>query len=394
MTRPVWTQLGEGGTLIGVSDATFTSANAPAAVSPQRWIALTIDGVEGYIPWFSTGTPTGETAAGASGLLRNNLLNGNFEVWQRGTSIAVAAGISTTAGYAPDRWCLLTGANQASVVAQAAGLGATSQNAAKVQRNSAQTGIGVMMFEQTFDLSNIVPMRGKVVSLSFTAKAGANWSPASGALTCAVYCGTGSAARRGAGAFTTETTPLTATNNITTSAVRYTASSTAIPTGTTQLSVVFSWTPVGTAGNDDSFTLDEVQLEIASAASAFEVLPFDLNLRLCQRYYAKSFNYGTAPAQNAGTGTGENVSAQAVGASTGCAYGYTFPTRMRTVSAVTLYNPAAANAEMRNINGNTDHSATTVQNWGDMGFYLNATSPGGSAAGSKAAIHWVANAEI
>src|SRR4051812_11112341 len=64
MTKPVWTTFGEGGTLIGVAAATFTAGNAPSAISPQRWIKMTIDGVDGYLPWFSAGTPTGEAGGG------------------------------------------------------------------------------------------------------------------------------------------------------------------------------------------------------------------------------------------------------------------------------------------------------------------------------------------
>lgn len=67
MTKPVWTAFGEGGTLIGVSAATFTSGNAPSAISPQRWIKVVIDGVDGYLPWFSAGTPTGSSGGGGGG---------------------------------------------------------------------------------------------------------------------------------------------------------------------------------------------------------------------------------------------------------------------------------------------------------------------------------------
>lgn len=38
----------------GASTATFTAANAPAAISPKKWLKVTIGGTVGYIPWFST----------------------------------------------------------------------------------------------------------------------------------------------------------------------------------------------------------------------------------------------------------------------------------------------------------------------------------------------------
>lgn len=38
----------------GASTATFTAANAPAAIQPRKWLKVTIGGTVGYIPWFST----------------------------------------------------------------------------------------------------------------------------------------------------------------------------------------------------------------------------------------------------------------------------------------------------------------------------------------------------
>jgi hypothetical protein len=38
----------------GSDTATFSATNAPAAISPQKWIRIAIDGVDGWVPWFST----------------------------------------------------------------------------------------------------------------------------------------------------------------------------------------------------------------------------------------------------------------------------------------------------------------------------------------------------
>lgn len=38
----------------GATAATFVAANAPAAISPKKWIKVVIGGVTGYLPWFST----------------------------------------------------------------------------------------------------------------------------------------------------------------------------------------------------------------------------------------------------------------------------------------------------------------------------------------------------
>jgi len=46
---------------------------------------------------------------------------------------------------------------------------------------------------------------------------------------------------------------------------------------------------------DNNFWITGVQLETGTAASDFEFVPFDINLRRCQRYYQKSYDIGTFP---------------------------------------------------------------------------------------------------
>lgn len=38
----------------GADTATFTATNAPAAITPQKWLKIRIGGVDGWVPWFST----------------------------------------------------------------------------------------------------------------------------------------------------------------------------------------------------------------------------------------------------------------------------------------------------------------------------------------------------
>lgn len=37
----------------GAAAATFSASNAPAAITPQKWLKVIIGGVDGWIPWFS-----------------------------------------------------------------------------------------------------------------------------------------------------------------------------------------------------------------------------------------------------------------------------------------------------------------------------------------------------
>ena len=89
-----------------------------------------------------------------------------------------------------------------------------------------------------------------------------------------------------------------------------------------------------------------IQLEMGSSATTFENEDRSTTLRKCQRYYQKTFPYGTAPAQNAGTGG----SIVAVASGTGTApnralsYHWAFPVVMRTAPTTTTFNTSATNA--------------------------------------------------
>jgi len=120
-------------------------------------------------------------------------------------------------------------------------------------------------------------------------------------------------------------------------------------------------------------------------------------LERCQRFYEKSFALATIPAQNVGIATGETRFLQVVGASTAQGtFSVSYKTRKRAgaTPTITLYNPAAANAQFRNITGSTDWSASTASSPSETGFFLNGTSAAASTAGSSAAIHWTADYEL
>jgi len=201
----------------------------------------------------------------------NGLINGGFELWNNGTSVAVPA--STTAQVTANSWYLSTSTNQACTVSQQTGLTDGSQFCGRIQRNSGQTGVGSMVFEQSFELAEIVKYRNKKITVSFQASTGDNWSPASGTLNVNIFCGTGAARARGYSPYTGETNPLSAVNNIAagSAAAAYSYTSAAvIPTNTTQMTMYWYWTPVGTAGANDWLQLDDVMWSVGTGAQPFE----------------------------------------------------------------------------------------------------------------------------
>ena len=281
--------------------------------------------------------------------------NGGFEVWQRGAggSASISLNASTTA-YTADRWYLFTNANQASTVSQVTGLTTGSRFAGKFQRNSGQTGTTGMVMGFPLDSDECAMIAGQIVALSFTAKAGANYSPASGFLSVFFVAGTGTPVKQSVG-YTNQTLPINQANGatLTTSAQRFTFVSATVPTTTTQAEVNFQWNPVGTAGADDSFTIDDVQLEILPSATSpiaqFERWPFERMLAACKRHYRKTMPYATAPAQNAGIPGAATIVEQAA---TAAGFWWQFGAggiSLRATGAITSFNPSGSSALAQNI---------------------------------------------
>lgn len=87
------------------------------------------------------------------------------------------------------------------------------------------------------------------------------------------------------------------------------------------------------------FRVTGVKLELGSVATLLQFRSFQEELALCQRYYAKTFNYSTIPGNNAqstggliGKGTGGTSTSEPVAT-------WHFPVRMRAAPTVTLYTP-------------------------------------------------------
>ena len=218
----------------------------------------------------------------------NPVINSNMSVWQRGTSISVAA--SSAAVYTADRWQInAVAASQACTVSRQATGDTTNlaniQYAFRFQRNSGQTGLNNMQIAQSFESINSIPFAGKTVTFSFYARAGANYSSASNALPVYVASGTGTDQNILSG-LTGVTYPINSTATLTTTWQRFTYTGT-IPTTSTQLAISAYYTPTGTAGTNDYFEITGVQLDIGSVALPYRSTSttYQQELAACQRYY-------------------------------------------------------------------------------------------------------------
>jgi len=321
--------------------------------------------VKGRAAGAGTGDPQDLTAAQLGLLLGGpnfrNILgrNGGFEVWQRGAG--GSAGIQANAGagvYTADGWFLNAGAGHNCFASQQGPLISGSQYSAYITRISGQGGAGNnVLLEFPLDTDEIFKARGSIVTLSFKAMAGATFSAAGSLLACQFSTGTGAPAKLSAVGFTGQVDVIPATNVVlTATATPFALTSTVVvPANATQASVLFFFAPVGTAGANDGFFIDDVQLEVGSVATPFERRPFESELLACMRHYEKTFPYQIAPATGAGFANAI-ISQQSQSSSAGVVAYWRYAVPKRVPPSVTPFNPTSANALMRNYNNTADYA--------------------------------------
>ena len=231
------------------------------------------------------------SSLGSSALLpaglgfRNVLINGDMRINQRGGSY-------TSVGYTLDRWNMtVTGAY---TVSQSTSTPPTGfQNFMRLQRTSGSGNTGVPQIFQSLETSNSIPLQGKQVTVSFYARAGANYSATSNAFNWRIYAGTGT--DQAINAYTGQTILFDQSVTLTTSWQRFTYTTTAL-TSYNEYGLFFFSVPTGTAGADDYFDITGVQLEQNYQPTPFEQRPIGVELALCQRYYCRivaTSAYGT-----------------------------------------------------------------------------------------------------
>jgi len=217
--------------------------------------------------------------------MRNVLINGGFDVWQRTTSSEYSASLSTAEWKAPDRWWTAQLATASTLIVERKPADTTNFNyGCRVQRKSLQTGTGTIYFGQTLESVTSKACAGKQVTLSFYVKKGAN---APSTFDAVVYGGKGTDQTSGAlfsTGFTSGANLLSQTVTPTTTMTRYIYTF-AVDSTYTQLALWFKWTPSGTAGADEWFQFEGVQLEQGTQPTPFEQRPIGVELALCQRYY-------------------------------------------------------------------------------------------------------------
>lgn len=157
---------------------------------------------------------------------------------------------------------------------------------------------------------------------------------------------------------------------------------------------VFIWNDDTTVNAGDTYAFVNVQLNEGRVALPYEIRPFSLALQMCRAFYRKSFAYGSAPATNFGLTGSVRWRALGTGAVATEAPMIFFEPPMNATPTVTIYNPSAANNQIRNVTDGADFSASSGANITADSFVITGTGNAGQAVNEQLAAHYMADARL
>lgn len=256
---------------------TGTPAGSPAAPAlPTNSVSLATVAVAANATTVSQANITDTRVPAESNLVyakpsQNVLINGGFDVWQRGTS-----GFTTGASYTADRWRLDTVSN--TTIAQAtlaAGLGSTY--GLSITTSNATNSCSI---SQPIESVNIAPLRGQFVTFSFYASATV--------ATTLSYAVQGSTTADNAAATFTTLTGGSGSVSLAANVPQRVTVTVQVPTTTASNGLRVRFTTSNNA-NGSTITVYNTQLELGQVASVFrrQQNTYAAELLACQRYYVQ-----------------------------------------------------------------------------------------------------------
>jgi hypothetical protein len=288
---------------------------------------------------------------------RNILINGDFSIWQRGTTF------NTNNSYSADRWyialkSLTTGTRETLDLPPGFRYGFRFFN------TNSTSGPAISQYIET---DSVIPIRNKIVTFSFWTKV----TDFSDVITPSIYYSTGGDTISSYGLSGQEITNLSVSNFGAPNTWTRVSTSFTVPENALGLSVGIRVNSTQSASSIIRIT--GAQLELGSVATPFEQRPIGIELALCQRYYqvfeARRLN--------------------AEGYANTAGYGYygvmDWKVEMRTAPVVTLPTPTQT--------GNRTSDATTTSTDG-MTYVFSSVGAGNSYVLYNPGLKGNANAEL
>jgi len=294
---------------------------------------------------------------------KNLIINGGFDVWQRGTSLAGGS------VFLADRWFNTTTETQSR---QTFTVGQTDvpHNPTYYHRG---TGGSTEWYERRQTIENVAITVGREVTLSY-------WMKGSSAFTNAPY----STQNFGSGGSGDVATALS-TASITTSWARYTHTFTppSISGKTVGASNYLKLSVLRANLNNITVEMANVQFEFGSVATDFEQRSYGEELALCQRYFYRK-EWKNYPCASVGYASSASV----------LVCNIDFPVEMRTVPSLIISDRAGTTNSVVNTLNNLVYAFTPSQVWetrhGIASFIGSATLTTGVPYG----LNFDANAEL
>lgn len=360
-----------------IKDGTVTSTDVDSTIATTAAVTARA-GSQGSVQW------------------RNRIINGNFDLWQRGTSFTDVS-LGKSGGkltYTADRWFgYRTGMVSGLSVSRLSGTASDyALYSAYVNRASGNSDTSTMYFYQIIDAYDCQDLSGKTITISFKAR---NFAPSTSS-TLTVFCvrgGTygGSSWDLSQGTWTNFQSQ-SAAKTLTTSWQTFSETFT-IGSGATQtIAVGFAYTPTGTSAGNDGYLVTSVQFELGAVASQFEREDFNTTLRRCQRHFFTTFPLGTTPASATGSTNAINYvtptnNSQYMGAD--CR----LPERMRSNPTVVTYNPFTAGSGWGDTSDVTQNYTASVPSGGEASIWVQNDSMVSNHP-RRCVIHLTAEAEL
>ena len=256
---------------------------------------------------------------------RNAVMNGGFDIWQRGTSVTVTGGAG--GGWTADRWYSTpTGTDTCNVSQQALSPGQCGPNLSSYMNITIPSGGNGTTNTLIHSIEDVRTYAGMKVTISYWAwiAVGTIWTPN---ITLVQDFGTGGSPSTSVSV----SIPVTTLTN-TPTFYSYTATLASISgktlgsNGDSRLKINFSM-PHALVSSSATVALTGIQLEPGPVATPFEYRPQKVELALCQRYYC-----------NVLVGAGSAYPSGGVGA--GCYASATYPVTMRvapTTSTLSVF---------------------------------------------------------